>query len=202
MLNKFITKDAIVGVIVGAIVTYTVQRALDNKRQNQQILGALHGIHAELNTTYKELALQYKKEKWKDFKERDPGRYHLPPFFTGQLQLPEDYAIVYRSNANLIGQINNSDLVDKIVSTHMSLQTFVNNHKKYRTEYSSFMNSRGADMYSSRTVRLGLSALKLIQDHESLTKSIKYILEMLEEEIPLYSSFGFLRRFLRFLQCK
>ena len=187
---------------MGALVTYTVQRALDNKRQNQQILGALEGIRAELNTNYKELASQYEKENWKDFKKSDPKQYHLPPFFTGQLQLPEDYAIVYRSNANLIGQINNSDLVDRIVSTHMSLQTFVNNHKEYRTQYSSFMNLKGADMYSSLSVRLGLSALKLIQDHESLTKSIKSILEMLEEEIPLYGSFGFPRRFLRFLRCK
>ena len=196
------TKDALVGALVGAVVTYTVQRALDNKRQNQQILGALEGIRAELNTNYKKLASQYEKENWKDFKKSDPKQYHLPHFFTGQLQLPEDYAIVYRSNANLIGQINNSDLVDKIVSTHMSLQTFVNNHKQYRTQYSSVSRLREADLYSSTSVRLGRSALKLIQDHESLTESIKSILKMLEEEIPLYGSFGFLRRFLRFLQCK
>ena len=208
--NELITKDptmavivgtitaAITAAIVGALATYTVQGVSDNRRQKQRILGALGGIHAELNTTCKELALQYEKENWKNFKKSDPKQYHLPPFFTGPLQLPEDYAVVYRSNANLIGQIKNSDLRSKIVSTYRSLETFKNQHKAYKTEYSSYLKE--GPMYSSRAVNLGQSALELIQDHESLTKSIKSILEMLEEEISLYSFLGFLRRFLRFLR--
>ena len=183
---------------MGALLAYTVQRALDNKRQNQEILGALEGIRAELNATYKELVSQYEKENWKGFKKIDRNQHPRPPFFTGPLQLPEDYAIVYRSNTNLIGQIKNSGLKDKIVSTYRLLQTFIDNHKAYRTQRSSLFDLR--DFYSSLSIRLEQSALELIQDHESLAKSIKSILEMLEEEIPLYGFFGFLRRFLRLLR--
>lgn len=82
-IESLITKDAIlgavVGAIVGAILTYRAQLALDNRRQNQKILGALKGIYVELNTNYKQLASQYEKEKWKNFKKSDPKQHHLPP---------------------------------------------------------------------------------------------------------------------------
>ena len=153
---------------------------------------------------YKELISQYEKEKWKDFKKSDRGqhRYPQPPFFTGQLEIPKDYAIIYHSNANLVGQIKNSDLQSEIVSTYMFLQIFINRHEAYRTQRSSFLDLREAVMHSSLSVRLEQSALDLIQDHKSLTKSIKSILEMLEEEIPLYGFFGFCQRFFRCCRCE
>ncbi len=212
--NELITKDAttavivgtitaaLVGAFVGAFVTYVFQMASDNRRRGQRIVGVLEGICAELNTVYKQLISQYEKEKWKDFKKSSPNQYDPPLFFTGPLQMPKDYAIVYRSNANLIGQIKNSDLRSEIVSIYMSLQIFVNKHEEYRKQYSSFLDLKGAGMHSSLYVNLGESALKLIQNHKSLTRSIKSILEMLEEEVPLYSFFGFCRRFLRFCHCK
>ncbi len=204
----------------------------NKRRQSQRVLGVLEGIHAELNTIYKQLISKGTRDTLEAFKKIDqkkdepsaednskgPEESELP-FLAGWLRIPEDYLIVYRSNANLIGQINNSDLRREIVSTYMFLQIVMEDYKTYNTHLNSLLEKaqlalffkevgleslekkeelikRTAD-FLNLSDKLKESSRKVLEDHESLTKLIKSLLKMLEEEIPLYGFFGFYRRFLR-----
>lgn len=242
--NELIAKDptiavivgtiaaALVGALVGALATYTVQWASEKRRQSQRILGALEGIHAELNTIYVQLTSPNIKDSWETFKKidqkkdvpsaegnlEDPEKPDIFPFFVNRLRVPEDYLIVYRSNANLIGQINNSDLRRKIVRTYMFLQIVMEGYKTYNTHLNSLLEKgrinfflekgriesseeecikRGADLVSLSD-NLVVSSRALLEDHESLTKSMKSLLKTLEEEIPLSGFLGFYRRLFKF----
>lgn len=197
------------GLIAGgfaiAAVYWTLrgQRQQDNDRQQEIIQGVLQAIYEELNTIYKELTSSLMEDNWKAFKKIDQEKDiplaednskelekpALPPYFLGRLRVPKDYLIVYRSNANFIGQINNSELRSEIVSTYMFLQIVMDEYKTYNEYLIPYLEEgrmeKALPLFISPSEQLQKLSRKLLIDHESLTESIKSFLETLEEEIPL-----------------
>ena len=206
---------ALVGALVGALATYAVQWASDYRNQTQRIVATLGGIRAELNTIYRQLTSSYAKEEWDAFIDASIEK-GLPdnlevleksdlPFFKGCLRIPEDYLIVYRSNANLIGQIENSELQGKIVSDYMFLQITMDSYQKYSKLLDLYYDDdndliKQEFSFTSASYQLEKSSRKLLRDHEFITKSMESLLEMLEEEISLYGFFRCYRRFPRFFR--
>ena len=109
--------------LLGIELTDIAHKRRDRKYQLKIIQGVLHAVHAELEEIYGVLDRLDVRKLWGKVKNKEEK------FFSAFYPVPLDYLIIYRSNANHIGQIENSDLRGKIVTTYMGLQSLMERYK-------------------------------------------------------------------------
>ena len=120
------------------------------------------------------------KKVWEEIK------YRRKDFFTAFYPIPLDYLIIYRSNANHIGQIENSSLRGNIVSNYMMLQSLM---ERYRTNNSFLSRYHDAKDKGEVALCLNLSfSLKNItktlrEEYDTFKNSTQALFKELEEEL-------------------
>lgn len=100
--------------------TFKKQEQRDRNRQEEIIKAVLQAIYEELNVLWE----AYNKElgvHWEEFKEGEA--------LLVRVSLSEDYFTIYRSNANLIGQIPDSNLRVEIVKVYTYLKVLADSYK-------------------------------------------------------------------------
>ena len=103
--------------------TFREQRQLDKERQDKTIDAILGVIYEELNILWE----LYDKEVgafWKNFNSGEDK------IFWSNISLTQDYFTVYRSNANLIGEIPDLHLRRKIVEIYTLLKALIDYYKQ------------------------------------------------------------------------
>lgn len=105
-------------------LTLEGNRNRDEKRQKEIILGVLQAIQEELGEIYGVLDRPEVKKLMEEIRNKEKD------FFNMTYPVPLDYLIIYRSNANIIGQVENPYLRSEIVRCYMVLQSLM---ERYRT---------------------------------------------------------------------
>ena len=179
--------SVISGLIAGgfaiAAVYWTLrgQRQRDKDRQQEIIQGVKHAMYEELKEIYNQLDSLAIENSWKEFDEKKYLYYNTICTFS------EDYSIIFRSNANLIGQIESLDLRREIVRNYKALDILMQEYKKNN----SLLNQRKIasktgqqELASELYFELQIVASGLRELHNSSKKSIKKLLDMLKKELP------------------
>ena len=148
------------------------QERRDKDRQQEIIQGVLQAIYEELNAIYNQLNSVSFDEEYS---------VHYDAFAVTQ-----DYSIIYRSNANLIGQIKNSDLRRGVVKTYKTLDVLMevyktNNRLLLQWQEAGNTGKRGlAITFHSKLQDIGP---ELRETHNSSKKSTKEVLDLIEREL-------------------
>ena len=118
----------IVGIfaLVGVFLSHIAQNRRDKKRQKEIIQGVLQALYEELNAIYNQL--NSRSEEYSSAEKLGEGEVDDPIYYD-PFTVTQDYSIIYRSNANLIGQIKSSDLRRGIVKTYKALDVLMDIHK-------------------------------------------------------------------------
>ena len=203
-----IAAGALIASIVGGLIagyfsnrsvgkTLEVQEQRDEKHQQGIIQGVLEAIYEELNAIYGVFNLPKRKKVWKEFEDnlnfwnQTKGLKDFPdedkPFFHYHFPISVDFLIVYRSNANFIGRINNSDLRRKIVQNYMSIQLLLSYYEENNTLCDRYDEAQRGDQ--ERLIDLFRSQLQklasvLQSNQNSCNKSMDELIKMLEKELP------------------
>ena len=104
-------------------LTLQGQRQQDKGRQKEIIRGVLQAIYEELDSFWEQLNEEV-DFYWEIFDWEMFGQRKIK-HFDCRLSLSPDYITIYRSNANLIGQIEELKLRRKIVKAYMLLQSLM-----------------------------------------------------------------------------
>ena len=161
------------------------QEQRDKERQREIIQGVLQAVYEELS------AFQERYNKtivpvWKQIeKDKSNG-------FFGIFLISPDCFIVYRSNANLVGQIENPpNLRRKIVKVYMELVGLSKSYEannmffeKYEEAKASGDKKTANELYST----LQTYGPLLKKDHENSMKLIEDILKILKKECNISDS--------------
>ena len=190
---KTVLPNAVGGLIIGLFALWGIHltnvehKRRDRKRQLKLLLGVIHAVQAELKEIYGVLDRRDVKELWRKVKNKEKK------FFSATYPVPLDYLIIYRSNANYIGQIENPDLRDKIVTSYMELQSLM---ERYRTNnlllrrYHDAKDNGETDLSCNLSLQLENITGTLQQEYDrfkssadNLFKEIKKELSKLEKEL-------------------
>ena len=193
-LSASIISALIVGVFALAGVYFTLQghRQLEKGRQEEIIRGVLESLYEELKVFHKQLNSSDLKNSWNkfqdvkfwaslpDFKEDDK------PIFFGYFPTSVDFSIIYRSNADLIGRVKNSDLRREIVRNYTFIHILLESYRKNETLF-----DRCTEAYDKGEGKFGRSLLSSLQriapilkdNHDAVNESIEGLLEKLDEEL-------------------
>ena len=167
--------------ILAVIVAFFGQYKLTEWRQRKTIQGVLQAIYTELNESYQQLNSPLIEKAWEKF-ENNPEK-----FFSTLFPVLPDYLIIYRSNANLIGQVEKPPgLRPRIVSSYMLLQALMERYKTNNMLLNQSLETGGdgaLDLQSDSSFLLREIAPVLKQEHNSFKKVTKNLLEILEKEI-------------------
>ena len=172
----------IAGILAIAAVFLTLQgqRQHDNDRQQEIIRGVLQAIYEELNEIYNQLNSLPVIACWEDLTSGEFDYYrHVFP-------ISQDYPIIYRSNANLIGQIKNSNLRREIVKIYKSLDVLMETYQlnnRLINEYEETKNTGTAKLILSVHRQLMAVAPRLLYTQDLFKKSVKKLLDMLKKEL-------------------
>ena len=172
----------IVGIfaLIGVFLSYIVQNRRDRDRQQEIIHGVQQAIYEELNSIYEELNSPSIEHSWKEFEEKKVT------FYYNVLPVSQNYSIIYSSNANLIGQIKNSDLRREIVKTYNLLEDLMETYRennKVVNQYTEALNTGKTQLTSSLYLQLRTIAPGLRYTHKLFRKSTEDLSKMLEEEL-------------------
>ena len=174
--------------------TFRNQRQLDKDRQEEIIQGVLHAIYEELDVVYRQLNAPQLKEAWEKFEDKEFWK-GLPsftgqdkPVFFGAFPTSVDFLIVYRSNASLIGQVENSELRSEIVRNYTFLQILLQSYERNRECFSQCLEAYDKDERNfANRLRSDLQKIAPIlkENHDSVNESILELLKTLEEELSI-----------------
>ena len=172
----------IVGIfaLLGVFLSHMAQSQRDKKRQKEIIQGVLHAIYEELDSIHEELNSASIEHSWREFEEKKIT------FYFSVFPVPQNYSIIYSSNANLIGQIKNSDLRREIVKTYNLLETLMETYRennKVVNQYTEALNTGKSQLTSSLCLQLETIAPGLRHTHKLFRKSTEGLFKMLEEEL-------------------
>ena len=172
----------IVGIfaLIGVFLSHMVQNRRDKDRQQEIIQGVQQAIYEELNSLYEELNSLSIEYSWKEFEEKKVT------FYYNVFPISQNYSIIYSSNANLIGQIKNSDLRREIVKTYNLLETLMETYRennKVVNQYTEALNTGKTQLTSSLYLQLGTIAPGLRHTHKLFRESTENLLKMLEEDL-------------------
>ncbi|MDE0291705.1 MAG: hypothetical protein OXK19_04200 [Candidatus Dadabacteria bacterium] len=165
--------------LLGVYFTLKGHRQRDKDRQEEIIRGILQAIYEELKAMYDLLDSSAVELSWKAF-ENGPH-----PYYNFAIIFSKDYSIVFRSNANFIGQIKNSNIRHEIVKVYKVLDVIMGEYEK-NTEllvrYIKADKTGQRELASELYKQLRDFAPELQEMHEFSKKSIRNFLYMLEEE--------------------
>ena len=156
--------------------TFQGQEQRDKKRQQETIQGVLQAINEELNILW-ELYIKNFGVYLEEVKKG--GIFDVP------VSISQDYFTIYRSNANLIGQIENSDLRRKVVKVYTLLQAMLDCYQINSIRLGKYQTAGRSDKALWISLGLGLAnyAEKLKEDHYYLKREVEALLEMLKKEL-------------------
>ncbi len=168
--------------ISAVFITFRRQEKRDKGRRQEIIRGVLKAICEELNTIYYQLNSSKIEDAWKKFENG------TEQFFWCNFPVPQDYLIIYRSNANLIGQIEKpSYLQCEIVNNYMLLQSLMERYKTnniFLSQYEEAGDEEKTELFSSRLKEI---APILQKEHNSFKESAKNLFKTLKEEYNIQS---------------
>ena len=167
----------------GVRETLKAQEIRDKERQQQVILGVLEAIHQELYVIFHKLYSPKIEDNWKKFENKEES------FYCYYTPVPEDYLTIFRSNANIIGQINNSELRFKIVNTYMYLQVLLYRYEKNNKLLDQYLEVpiRDPQLYARIVNQLEMIAPVLREEHNTFREIVDDFFEAAIKEWP---SFG------------
>ena len=182
-----VTASSLVGVLVGVdhsskniITTIKAQEDLDRIRQKEQVEAVLQAIYEELSVINKILEPTYYIDSWKAYEEEKT-------FYKNIVPISSDYFLIYTSNVDLVGQIENPELRRKIVHTYTLLQscvdTYTMNNKFLGLYIEIKINDDEAKLPDELDHLLRDIAPKLKQAHILCKRSVEKLLKMLEKEL-------------------
>ncbi len=170
--------------------TLIAQEERDDKQHNDLIQGVLQAICEELSVNYGQINLESLKKTWERFEDhkqlwqqnKDPKDR---PYFSSHFPIPQDCFVIYRSNANFIGQINRpSNLPGRIVYSYNLLQALIGHFSLNNTfliEYRKTGNKKAL----SELQNLGPV---LERERDLFNKSVLNLFEILKEEYDIQVS--------------
>jgi len=165
--------------LLGVYFTLKDHRQRDKDRQEDIIRGVLQAIYEELKAMYDLLDSSAVELSWKAF-ENGPHPYYNFAFI-----FSKDYSIVFRSNANLIGQIKNSDIRHEIVKIYKVLDVIMGEYAKngeLLDQYTKASKTGQGELASELCRQLRDFAPELQKMHKFSKKSIRECLHVLEEK--------------------
>ena len=167
--------------------TFQEQRQLDKDRQEKMIQGVLYAIYEELNTIYEHLNSPEMEDGWEEYE--NPGKKLFQVYYPA----PLDCLIIYRANANLIGQIDEPpELRRKIVSNYMLLQTLMERYKRNNAllvQYQETKDKGELDSYNMGLfTQFLITSNMLHKEHKLFKTSTKELFGMLKEKLPKLSN--------------
>ena len=129
--------SALIGVIAGGLITgyfslKSVDKALEGQKelnkedQRKIILGVLQAVYEEIYALQNQLN-EVAESYWEEFEER--RKNGTGAIFSCRLSVSQDYLAIYRSNANLIGQIEPEELRRQIVKVYTALQALIEQYR-------------------------------------------------------------------------
>ena len=159
--------------------TLEAQEQRDEKRQKGLVLGVLQAIEEELHVLWKLYVREF-GASWKNFEEGKEDVFYV------RVLISQDYFTIYHSNADLIGQIPDSNLRRKIVEVYTSLKAITDNYKiNSRLVDEHIKAGINGDYFSSTSSysELKLFAPKLKAYHDELVGLMEDVFERLEEQL-------------------
>ena len=152
------------------------------------------------------------EDLWIEYeKEKEKGNQ---PYLNYFLKIPTDFFTIYRSNANYLGQIDDSKLRTKIIKVYMLLEALMYGYRtntEYLSEYieirdkcekerakflavvgqnmekygRNFAEVQGLEALVNKSLRqLVWYAVELKKAHDDFTEKIEDLLEDLRKELP------------------
>ena len=166
--------------LLGVYFTLEGHRQRDKDRQEEIILSALEAIKEELNSLWG-IINESVEHYWKEFEEKKD-------FLNCNLTVPSDYFTIYRSNANLIGQIEEPELRNKIVRVYVLLLALIEGYKKNNTwidkyEKANYDNHQVAVLVFTKLLNQHASGLR--RQHDRVAIEIECLIKMLEKRLSL-----------------
>lgn len=165
--------------LLGVYFTLKGHRQRDKDRQEEIIRGVLEAIYEELKEMYNLLDSSVVELSWKAFENGSSSYYNYAFIFS------KDYSIVFRSNANLIGQIKNSDIRHGIVTIYKVSDVIMGEYEKNSellVQYTKASKTGQRELASELYKQLRDFAPELREMHKFSKKSIREFMHMLEEE--------------------
>ena len=177
--------------IVAVVITLWFQNRHAKKRQDNITQGLLEAIYEELNALWD----QIKQDVVYDLEQYEKRTKGGELIFGADLSVSQDYLAIYRSNTNLILQIEDSDLKRDIVRVYILLQAFIERYE----ENTRLLNERGKldesgtlgtsqSRFQLLTWELKFNAQNLIVKHYKIEKLIGIIFVQLREKYNIGNS--------------
>ncbi len=171
---------ALTGVLLSFLLTFLGQYLLNRWRNQKMIRGVVQAIYEELYTIYIQIDQIQQGDMWKELEEREKSDESLnkdkdpkdEPYFALHFPVPRDYLIIYRSNANLIGQINKHPMLpSEIVSIYMLLQAIME-HLSINNDLMDQHEKTGDEKFLSK---LQILAPGILIECKNFMKSVKVL---------------------------
>ncbi len=160
--------------------TLKEQEKHNKERQEEIILGVLQALYEEFSVLWKIVDKETEKY-WREYEEGEED------FFNGRIAFSPDFFAIYRSNAHLIGQIDQPpELRAKIVKVYTLFQTLLEGYKnnnRFIDEYNKSgydKNEEGMRVYINF---LKLHAPTLKKGHDEFTIMAECLLKLLENRL-------------------
>jgi len=179
---------AFLGAVIGGALTLVgVLWTLNNqsKTREQDRKNLVNGLCQIIHTEILNLREIDKKGLSELLSKLKPGEPLL-----GCMPIEQDYMVAYKANANLIGQIPDSELRLAIVSTYVEIAGIIDsmnlNNKMYmhveQLEIENLIerNNKKEEVIENLKVRLGKYADKLKETHTKVDEKTETLLKLLE----------------------
>ena len=179
---------AFLGAVIGGALTLVgVLWTLNNqsKTREQDRKNLVNGLCQIIHTEISNLREIDKKGLSELLSKLKPGEPLL-----GCMPIEQDYMVAYKANANLIGQIPDSELRLAIVSTYVEIAGIIDsmnlNNKMYmhveQLEIENLMekNDKKEEVIEKLKIRLGKYADKLKETHTRVDEKTEKLLKLLE----------------------
>lgn len=167
--------------ILAVYVAFGKQNERDEKRQQEIIQGVLQAFYEELGEVWDQY-VEMTGDFWEKFQKGKGEVLYL------RISVSPDYLVIYRSNANLIGQIKDSELRRKIVRVYALLQSLVECYKinsDLVAQREKAIFDKNQELVDDTYIQLQSYALKLKEDHDRFRGLIEDLFKMLEKELSL-----------------
>ncbi len=184
---------ALTGVFLSFLLTFLGQYFLNRWRNRKMIRAVVQAICEELSISYRLLNSSSVTNTWMRFKDKEEfdrtwrkdKDTKYKPYYASHFPVLEDYLIMYRSNANLIGQINKSSILPgQIVYNYMLLQAIMGHFSINNTFLVQYRKTKDGEALSELR---DLGPI-LRRECDLFNESVEKLFKMLKEEYNVENS--------------
>ena len=169
----------------GVRKTLQGQRQLDKDRQQEIKQGFLEAVYEELSALWNQINEEVGKDMERFKKRREEG---IRSNLITPLSITQDYFAFYRSNTNLIVQIEDSGLRRNIVKVYMLLQVFIDEYGRNFRLLNESLAPIEEHVYIKLSSNLSDLGDKLRERHDDLEGLTGYIFRELREKYNIGNS--------------